>query len=97
MNAANEFQRARAGDPETSHAAAAAVPGFASAHFSAIVEALKEGPATKTVIAARTGLDGVAVARRLPELQKRGAVEPTGETRPSATGRPEREWRLTTQ
>lgn len=37
-------------------------------------------------------LDGVAIARRLPELQRQGLAIPTGRTVPSNTGRAEREW-----
>jgi hypothetical protein len=46
----------------------------------------------KDGIAARTGLTGVAVCRRLTELQRMGRAVPTGRVVASAAGRSEREW-----
>jgi hypothetical protein len=91
-----EHIRSRLTDPETSHAAAEAAAKFAAAHCDAIIDALKEGPAGKTLIARRSGIDDVAVARRMPELQRLGSIELTGNSVRSATGRAEREWRLKT-
>lgn len=89
-----EPRRARRLDPVTSHAAADAAESFASRHGALIVAALqRHGRMSKTEIAAVTGLDGVAVARRLPELDQRGLARVVeGETRPSAAGRAERVW-----
>jgi hypothetical protein len=41
-----------------------------------------------------TCLSGVAVCRRLSELQKAGRITPTGRNVQSTAGRAEREWRL---
>ena len=48
----------------------------------------------KDGIAARTNLTGVAVCRRLTELQRMGKIAPTGRVVASAAGRSEREWGL---
>ena len=52
------------------------------------------GALGKDGIAARTGLTGVAVARRTAELQRAGLIQPTGKTVLSTAGRPEREWKV---
>lgn len=83
---------ARHSDPATSHAAAQMALMFADDHCARILAALEHGPAGKTLIASRTGLDHVAIARRLPELQRSGRARTTGRTVPSASGRSEREW-----
>lgn len=83
---------ARRDDPETSKAAAARVPHFASAHHAKIYSALLERPGTIYDLAHRTKLTHVQVARRLPELEELEVVEPTNETRPSPYGRACRVW-----
>jgi predicted ArsR family transcriptional regulator len=90
-----EHVRARASDPVTSHIAAGAADGLARRHAERILECLSMGPLGKDGIAHVTGLDGVAVARRLPELQRDGLADVTGKTAVSRTGRPEREWAST--
>lgn len=85
---------ARVTDPTTSHAAAEAAVDLAAAHRGLIALALQLGPAGKDEIAERTGLTGVQVARRLPEMLKTGTVALTGRKVPSNTGRDEREWGL---
>jgi hypothetical protein len=89
-----DLPAARRSDPATSHLAAAQAGELQAAHQRAVIEALKLGPAGKSVIAARSKLDGHAVARRLPELQRKGLASPTGRTVPSTSGREEREWQL---
>lgn len=85
---------ARASDPITSHTAASSARSWCSEHWVAIHEALKShGPMGKDSIARATGLTGVAVARRLPELKRMGMVKPTGNLVQSDTGRSEREWK----
>lgn len=85
----------RAADPLTSYQAAAAAREFAGKHADMIHAALcKYGPASKDEIGARLNMDGVAVARRLADLQKRGLAVPTDETRKSRAGRSERVWRV---
>lgn len=93
--------RARRSDPATSHIAAARVREFASGHFSAILAALTAPGATIYELAARTGIDHVAIARRMSELEKLGRVrvqrDPQGRevTRPGRSGRPCRVWERT--
>lgn len=90
------FGGARVLDPVTSHKAAAQAKEMAARHHGLIVSVLSQhGPLGKDGIAAKLrGLDGVAVCRRLTELQRAGKIVPTGRTVPSASGRQEREWRL---
>lgn len=80
---------ARITDPHTSHTAAALAPDFIGSHEAMIRQALQLGPATKDEIARLTGLSDVAVARRLAHMAD---CFPTGDTRPSKTGRPARVW-----
>jgi predicted ArsR family transcriptional regulator len=87
-------KRARATDPATSHAAAARAGQFAGQHHAVILgDLVTRGPGTIHELAARTGLDHVAVARRMGELGKRGVIERTGTTRPSPSGRECDVWR----
>jgi DNA-binding transcriptional ArsR family regulator len=86
---------ARRTDPATSHAAARSARALAADHHARILDALRRhGRLGKDGIARATGLSGVAVARRLPELERAGLVTPTGRTVESDTGRQEREWGL---
>lgn len=86
-------QRARRDDPETSKAAAAGASDFAAAHLAKILGSLvTQGKATIYELADRTGLDHVAVARRLPELEERQVARPTSEKRAGPTGRACRVW-----
>ena len=90
-----EFYRARNTDPVTSFQAAESSQEMAKRHFAVITNCLKRtGPLGKDGIASHTGLDGVAVARRLPELLRQGLVALTGRVVPSSSGRSEREWTL---
>ena len=69
--------RARKSDPVTSHRAAAKVAGSASAHRALIVDAIRRKPGmTYREIASYTGLEPVAVGRRLVEAERMGAVRP---------------------
>ena len=81
-------------DPATSHATAAMAGGVRADHIKRILAALRLGPASKDEIGLRANLIGHAVGKRLPELQRAGLIETTGANRRSASGRPEREWRL---
>jgi predicted ArsR family transcriptional regulator len=89
-----EHPRARESDPITSWIAADQAKDLAKRHHKLILSALKIGNMGKDGICSVTGLDGVQVARRLPELQRQGLVCLTGKTVRSLTGRPEREWQL---
>jgi hypothetical protein len=85
---------ARASDPSTSYVAARMARAFAGTQCDLIEQALrKHGPASKDQLAAWLRLDGVAIARRLADLQKAGRAVPTDARRLSAAGRPERVWR----
>lgn len=91
--ALGDAPKARRRDPHTSHDAAASAVELSARHRQIILECLrKHGPAGKDGIAARTRLDGTAVARRTVELQRLGFIETTGRTVQSVSGRPEREW-----
>ena len=84
---------ARTTDPATSHQAAAQARELALDHHGLILSVLYcYGPMGKDGIAARTSLSGVAVCRRLAELQRMGKIAPTGKTVLSTAGRHEREW-----
>ena len=65
-------------DPETSHVAAEKSADFRAKHeariFGAIFDAGEKG-ATYKEIAAATGLEPVAVARRLKGMERRGLIE----------------------
>jgi len=97
MHALTDFDphsHARADDPATSHTAAEMAAPFVGTHCERVLACLKlHGPQTKDEIAARIGLTPVQVDRRLPDLEERGQAEPTGDTRLSRAGRPERIWR----
>lgn len=85
--------RARRTDPATSHAAADAAARFWATQAGKVLDCLrKHGPQGKTNIARRTGLTGVQVDRRLPDLEARGLALPTSQTELSDAGREERIW-----
>lgn len=88
------FKRARTLDPTTSHEAALSVKEAAPMHMQLIHDCLHEyGPRGKDGIARITKLSGNQIARRLPEMEKMGLVEETGELVLSDAGRKERQWR----
>lgn len=95
FGAARAPQRlARRTDPATSHVAAARTVEFRANHAGRILAALQDhGPMTVDQIAKVTDLTAWQVNKRLPELQRASVATPTGETRLSASGRPERVWR----
>jgi predicted ArsR family transcriptional regulator len=78
-------------DPVTSKTAARTAP--VAEHQRLILEALAAGPAGASGIAARCGLLGHQVNKRLGELAKAGRIVETGRTVTSSSGRGEREWR----
>lgn len=82
------MNQARATDPATSHEAAEMAIGFTPVHHKNILWALsKVGPGTIYEIERITGIDSVAVARRMKELERQGSVSRTSVTRPSPQGR----------
>jgi len=93
--AAFDFTLARRGDPATSKAAAREAQSFAAGHCRLILDSLAaQGPQTKDELAASTGLDSVAVARRMATLRDQLLVRDSGMTRPTATGRSATVWAL---
>jgi len=85
---------ARASDPPTSHKAAEAAKAFSPSQKEQILEALRLGPASKTEISRRTGINDVAVARRCSELVKERKVLVLSEDGKSASGNDERVYGL---
>lgn len=87
---------ARRTDPATSHAAAARVGEFAATHHGKILEAMRRlgGFGGAEQIAAYSKIDAYQVRKRLPELERMGAVRALSQTRQTATGRAERVWVL---
>lgn len=87
---------ARRADPQTSHAAAARVREFAGRHAGQIFGWLFDHPAggTKDEIANGTGIDAIAVARRIAELRRTAGVYDSGETRRTPTGRAATVWKV---
>lgn len=70
---------ARRDDPQTSHDAAARVPEFRSSHEAKIIAALRGFDGlTYREIADLSGLEPVAVARRLLAMSRRGLIERRG-------------------
>lgn len=82
-------------DPVTSKAAASEVKTFRGEHHAAILDALSQGPAGASGIAARCGLLAHQVNKRIHELAKYGLITETGRIVTSASGRGEREWKAT--
>lgn len=88
------MSRARSDDPPTSKAAAARTKEFDANHYGRIMDALRSiGSGTFHEIAGCMALQGQQVNKRLSELERMGAVERTGETRPSPSGRQCAVWR----
>lgn len=70
--------RARKRDAQTSHDAAARAEHFVASHEAKCFGALCDhGPQTYRAIAALTGMEPVAVARRLRSMEKRGLIRKT--------------------
>lgn len=90
--------RARACDPQTSHDAAARAVGLKEAHERLIFAYLcaRPGGGTKDEIAAGTGLDATAVARRMKGLCETAGVYGSGDTRKTPTGRAATVWKVRT-
>ena len=93
MEALPLFAAARRTDPGTSHEAAKTAP--VAEHQRLIIDALTQGPAGASGIAARCGLLPHQVNRRIHELAKAGRITETGRTVLSNSGRSEREWQIT--
>jgi len=89
-----DFQpRARAHDPITSHIAARDSHKFSNRHYERILKALREhGPMNYCQIAKVTGMEKVAVNRRLGEMLKAQMIVETGRNTPSDSGKDCREF-----
>ena len=86
---------ARTTDPHTSRDAAARAIGLAAAHRAKILaylQSIRPAAAIYQDIAAATGLEPHAVARRLPELEEAGLARPLDSTAPTRSGRQARLW-----
>ena len=92
MDALPLFAAARRTDPGTSHEAAKTAP--VAEHQRLILDALAQGPAGASGIAARCRLLPHQVNKRLTELARDGRITQTGRVVSSASGRGEREWRI---
>jgi predicted Rossmann fold nucleotide-binding protein DprA/Smf involved in DNA uptake len=92
MDALPLFAAARRSDPGTSHEAAKTAP--VSEHQRLIIDALGQGPAGASGIAARCGLLPHQVNKRLTELARTGRIVETGRVVTSSSGRGEREWKV---
>lgn len=88
--------RARRTDPVTSHLAAERSVEFSGKHAAAIFGWLKDHPGggTKDEIARGTGIDAIAVARRIAGLRESAGVYDSGETRKTPTGRAATVWKV---
>jgi hypothetical protein len=93
------FAAARRSDPPTSVAAAQAMTAAAvECDERLILDALKMGPAGKTILAARIGtMSDQQVIRRMHRLERLGKVEKTGRELLSAARRGEAEYREVTR
>lgn len=95
FGAAIAAPRARSSDPDTSHSAAARAIEFSGKHAAAIFTWLADHPTggTKDEIADGTGVDSIAVARRMAGLCASGVYD-SGERRKSRTGRASIVWKV---
>lgn len=84
-------RRARRRDPLSSKIAAGQAVQFDQAHYAKL---LASRGGTIYEMADETGLDAVAIARRMPELQDYGRARATEVHRPSPSGRPCRVWEI---
>lgn len=87
-----EAARARATDPETSHAAAASLD--ASPVELAMLRSLLGSPASIEEIARRTGIDQITVSPRVKPLRTKGLVRADGKVQ-NPSGRQAFQWALT--
>lgn len=93
--AAFDFTLTRRTDPPTSRAAAAQA-SFAVSHCARILQALRDhGPQTKDDLSARTGIDAVAIARRIATLRDQQLVRDSKTTGKTPAGRDAIRWEAT--
>jgi predicted ArsR family transcriptional regulator len=95
MSLISDPPRARRTDPATSHKAAAEAKAVQANHHGNIIAVLSRfGPQGVDGIAARCGLTGHQVGKRMVELERLGSVAQTGKVVMSTSGRSQREWRI---
>ena len=83
------FPRSRRTDPRTSHLTAQAIGPVLPSHHQRILETLREcQPATYTEIASRSGMQPVAVGRRLAGMVRLELIVQLKETRDTPSGHP---------
>ena len=87
--------RARPSDPSTSHEAASKVVEFSAKMYKKIHAELLKGEGTYEELADRLNLKRDQLCKRLPEMQRIGIVQLTGEKRAGSSGRMQRVWRAT--
>ena len=87
--------RARPSDPTTSHEAAEKVVEFSAKMYKKIHAELQQGEGTYEELADRLSFRRDQLCKRLPEMQRIGIVELTGEKRAGSSGRMQRVWRAT--
>lgn len=89
--------RARRTDPATSHAAGRSMDPHVTRLQQVVLNALGNyGPATADFVESNNGVS-IGLWKRFSELEKLGLIEPTGETRPTRSGRQGRVYRLVTE
>lgn len=88
--------RVRRTDPGTSYQAAFEANGLANDHCQRILDLLSvaKRPMGGTEIAERLGMTQVQVCRRLPELQRAGAIQVAPGEAKTPAGRPQRLWEM---
>jgi hypothetical protein len=86
------FIRSRSKDPATSKEAAAKVEDFSAAMYQKISAELDKGNGTYEELADRMGAGKDQLCKRLPEMERLGIIQLTGELRKGSTGRNQRVW-----
>jgi predicted transcriptional regulator len=87
--------RSRPKDPETSHEAAIRVQEFSAQMYKKIHNELLMGDGTYEELADRLNFRRDQLSKRLPEMERIGIVQLTGEKRAGSSGRMQRVWRAT--
>ena len=87
-----KFVRSRSTDPQTSKESAARVDDFSSAMYKKISAELEKGNGTYEELADRLGAGKDQLCKRLPEMERLGIIQLTGELRKGSTNRNQRVW-----
>ena len=89
-----EPHRSRAADPTTSKEAEKRVPEFSAKMYKRIYEELCKGEGTYEDLSVRMGLRHDQLSKRLPEMQRLGIIDVTGEVKEGSSGRLQRIWKI---